>query len=668
MQALVGAVRGAGANNLVVAGTPAFCSDFSGLGNGFGLTDPTGNGIAYDAHIYPWHEWIKAGIGWVTAARTFPLLMGEMGHDGTDTGGNGSQFGGSSPTVYWSIELGAIDALGMSSTAWAFHPFGGPRLITDDTNFTPAATSGLFVLDRLQTYRDAAHAASVPNPGFETPSTNTFTYRPGTTDWTYTGNAGVQRSWGTAVEGTQTAFLQTAAATDPGADGIDGFIKTTVDFVAQGTYALSFLAATRSGTAPLPMTVTIDDVPISSVAYTPTQVAGTDQFTPITTAPFTINLAGKHKLIVAATASAGADLEALVDVVSVGAIASAVIQDQGFQNPSLLPNSYAYEPTTSLPHWTYTGNAGVERDALDAPPAPEGRGAHSDSGPQAAFLQTAAATDSGATGQDGSISQDIEFAAPGTYQFNFMAVTRTGKGALPIRVLVDGALIATITPAGTAFAAYSTPTFAIDVPGYHAVEFAATASPGADNEAFIDATTITVPNVHTVMPTPVPIADAGFETPSAAGVPHGIQPTAGSPWTFTGTTVGGFGFAAGIQADASSFSAFDGHKAPEGWQTAYLSSDGTATGTISQPVQFPAAGTYVVTYQAQRGRGGAIPVTVTIDDTNLGTFTPTHRAFYPVTTDSVTVTAGTHILTFTGGAVSGTDVFTLIDAVNIWPR
>lgn len=104
-----------------------------------------------------------------------------------------------------------------------------------------------------------------------------------------------------------------------------------------------------------------------------------------------------------------------------------------------------------------------------------------------------------------------------------------------------------------------------------------------------------------------------------------------------------------------------------GTQTAFLLSDGVTVPSISQTINFPAAGSYVINFQAQKGRNGVHPITVKVDSTVVGTHTPPCTAFYPYTTAPFTVTAGNHTISFTGSTGSGTGVWSLLDAVNIWP-
>ena len=653
LQAVLNAVRGTGANNLVVVGGLKWASDLSGVlpGGGYALTDTSsGNGIMYDMHIYPWH----AFAGWVVAARTYPILIGECGHDGSTTGGTGTSFGGNSPLLYWTL-LNKADAMGVNFTAWAFHMSGGPALITENgANYTPVSCAGQFVYNHLLSLRDSAHESTVLNQGFETPVTATFAYRPAGATWTFTGNAGIQKTWAAALApGTQTAFLQTATASDSGQNGIDGAMTQTFNFDATGTYAVSFLLSQRVGKAELPIRVSVDGVPVSSVCYTPSDSTGADLFSPVTTAPFTINSVGNHTIKLEAVASPGVNKEALIDNVSVAAMAPAWMKNQGFGAPNLTNGTFTYRPTNGI--WTFAGNSGIELNALGATPAPEGRYLN------AGFLQTAAATDTGNNAIDGTITQTIEFAAPGAYSLAFKAASRSGKGNLGIQVIIDGVVTGTVTPTSTAWASFVSPAFNIRIPGYHTVQLAATPNATVDNEAFIDDLSVTVPVASFTKYAPLAIGEAGFES-SSPSAGHGKQPT-GTAWTYTGSLADPY--YAGIQDDYSNFHNYDIHPAPEGWQTAFFSSNNTLAGAISQTINFPSSGTYAVNFQAQMGRNGGVPLTVSIDGTTVGTYTPPSKAYYPFTTPTFTVSGGNHTLKI-ACPLTAAGPFTMVDAVNIW--
>src|SRR5262249_47341947 len=147
-----------------------------------------------------------------------------------------------------------------------------------------------------------------------------------------------------------------------------------------------------------------------------------------------------------------------VDQVSI-ARASGVPQpaDPGFESPSQGTGwtAYVYDPTGSA--WSFSGNAGLAGNgsAFTAgnPPAPQGT--------QVAFVQTT-----------GSVSQAVNFTA-GSYTLSFSAAQRgnwTAAGNQTLQVLVDGTVVATVTPTGTSYATYSTAAFTVTA-GPHTIAF-----------------------------------------------------------------------------------------------------------------------------------------------------------------------------------------------------
>ncbi len=150
------------------------------------------------------------------------------------------------------------------------------------------------------------------------------------------------------------------------------------------------------------------------------------------------------------------------------------------------------------------------------------------------------------------------------------------------------------------------------------------------------------------------IQNGSFETPSIAT--YAYRPS--SSWTFISS--------AGIQHNGSAWGA---PNAPDGVQTAFLQ-DGTTggNGTISQVFTVPAAGTYSISFysalRAYRTSPTLMSFNVTMDGTNIGSFSPTATAFSQFTTSSILLTAGSHTLSFVGtGAAPDTSDF--IDFVTL---
>ena len=106
---------------------------------------------------------------------------------------------------------------------------------------------------------------------------------------------------------------------------------------------------------------------------------------------------------------------------------------------------------------------------------------------------------------------------------------------------------------------------------------------------------------------------------------------------------------------------------PQGSQVAFLQK----TGSISQAVDFAAAGSYVISFSAaQRGNFGTSneEVQVLVDGTVVGTFTPAGTSYATYTTASFNVTAGSHTITFAGVDPSGADYTAFLDQVTIEQR
>src|SRR5262249_3086338 len=153
--------------------------------------------------------------------------------------------------------------------------------------------------------------------------------------------------------------------------------------------------------------------------------------------------------------------------------------------------------------------------------------------------------------------------------------------------------------------------------------------------------------------------DFGFETPSAPfAAPPATNPLywynpSGTPWTFSGHS--------GISANGSGFTGSNPN-APQGSQVAFLQ----GTSSISQAVHFE-AGTYSLSFQAAQRAGNSQTFQVKINDGSrdivLGRFTPNGASYQSFTTDSFTVPAGNHTLSFVGTNPHGGDNTAFIDDV-----
>jgi endoglucanase len=131
LQKLLEVCRAKGARNVVVAGGLDWAFDLTGIAAGFALTETNGNGIVYDAHLYPWKTWYTHGKEKtqdldrfvMSAGRKHPVLIGEFGDDKGDYPQSVIEFAKQNHLAW---------------TAWCLHPNAKPNLIRD-WNYTPTA-------------------------------------------------------------------------------------------------------------------------------------------------------------------------------------------------------------------------------------------------------------------------------------------------------------------------------------------------------------------------------------------------------------------------------------------------------------------------------------------------------------------------------------------------
>jgi len=178
------------------------------------------------------------------------------------------------------------------------------------------------------------------------------------------------------------------------------------------------------------------------------------------------------------------------------------VDDAGFETPDVGTGSSAYvgHPTGSA--WTFSGALTDAYGTASDPDTNKSGVAGNNSGftsgnpnapqgTQVAFLQGAS-----------TISQALSFAA-GTYTLSFQAAQRQNHqpaGNQTIQVLVDGAVVATITPSGTSYATYTTASFTLTA-GVHTLAFVGQNTTG-DSTAFIDQVSVSPTNTFTYSTAP----------------------------------------------------------------------------------------------------------------------------------------------------------------------
>ena len=154
-QALVTAIRGTGANNMIVAGGINWAWDMTGIAAN-ALTDTgSGNGIAYEAHIYDnkggttqaqkinlWNTNVTVAV-----AAGYCVIIGEFGPvtDGTQDNAGCTPF--ESDLISW-INGNNPQSYVYNAMGWCWHQGASPKLIKD-WSFTPTDCHGLQVKNWL---------------------------------------------------------------------------------------------------------------------------------------------------------------------------------------------------------------------------------------------------------------------------------------------------------------------------------------------------------------------------------------------------------------------------------------------------------------------------------------------------------------------------------------
>ena len=144
MQKLVETVRATGAKNVVICGGLDWAYDCSGVTNGYELKDPSGHGIVYSVHVYPWKaNWQKC---FLDCAAKHPLFLGEVGCQDFKM-----PFETELKDPYaWATDiLALIQQHRLNWTAWSFHPSASPCVISG-WDYKPTACWGAFVRAALR--------------------------------------------------------------------------------------------------------------------------------------------------------------------------------------------------------------------------------------------------------------------------------------------------------------------------------------------------------------------------------------------------------------------------------------------------------------------------------------------------------------------------------------
>ncbi len=175
MQDLLETVRAQGANNIVVVGGLDYAFDlrgilpgYNGLPDGYALEDTaSGNGIVYDAHVYPWKPEIQLRAG--NAALLYPVLLGEFGHpSGTTVDFIQNSF--ELPDTWMPRMMDWINTNNFHWVGWNFSEGSHPAMLTD-WSYTPTSYWGEYARSHMQSYADPTALRVVGGTIIGTPGT-----------------------------------------------------------------------------------------------------------------------------------------------------------------------------------------------------------------------------------------------------------------------------------------------------------------------------------------------------------------------------------------------------------------------------------------------------------------------------------------------------------------
>ena len=333
---------------------------------------------------------------------------------------------------------------------------------------------GTAFIDSVAITQDSAPPTSVPL-GFDSAGTaqngHRYAYSPQDTAWSFSSQAGVTgnntdftNGNAPSPSGQQVAFLQN-----------QGSVSQATTWSA-GHYLVHFQLAQRAnyGAAQV-VQVLIDGAVVGTFAPTGSSYQAE------TTTSFVVT-AGTHTLTFRGT-RADADSTAFVGDVAIAqdsaslSAAVAATQDMaplaanalGFDSANTMLNSrhYTYNPRDTS--WSFTSQAGVTGNNTDFtngnPVAPGAQ--------QVAFLQN-----------QGSVSRVVANWSAGSYTIGFQLAQRANYGSSQVvQVLVDGVVVGTFAPTGSAYQAATTPSFAVAA-GSHTITFRGTRS-DSDATAFV---------------------------------------------------------------------------------------------------------------------------------------------------------------------------------------
>jgi hypothetical protein len=466
---------------------------------------------------------------------------------------------------------------------------------------------------------DGSFAAPALTPG-------AYVVAPGSSPWTYAGDAGVSsnqsdftRGDPNAPSGSQVAFIKGA-----------GSISQAVSLDA-GVYNLSLLAAQRINyqTQPQTVEVLVDGANVGEFQpNTPIAPATTTAYSAFETTNFTVTQ-GTHTIELLGLTPNSSDSTVFVDEVTVTPAVDSIV-DGGFEQPALPLNGFAPDAIGSA--WQFTGQAGIAKNGSNfvtnwttAQNAPAGS--------QVAYLEGV-----------GSMSQ-TDFLDAGTYQLTFLAAQRQiyQSSFQEVEIFVDGVASGIVDPVNTLYGTYSSVAFTVTT-GPHTFEFLGLNPNGGDNTVFVDQVTLSSNGIQ----------DGSFELPQLAARAYQTAPT-GTSWQYAGT--------AGVAHNGSS-NTTNNPNAPDGLQVGFIKNSGSITQSVDL-IQ----GAYSVSFAAAlQASNQSQQVEVLIDGVKVGVVAPIGVGYKLYNTPNFTITvAGMHSVELLGLSPSTANNTALIDEVSLVP-
>jgi len=280
LQALLTAVRNAGANNIVVAGGLNWAFDLTGLPAN-DLTDTgSGNGVLYSSHVYSSKGYPAGGTQWDTyitnATATSPphaVIIEEFGATSSD----GAAWDNS--TIAWLNGTNSKNYV-YSGMAWAFSSDVGPTLLTSFSGYPTTSYHGAPV----STWLYNLNQTPTPNCG-SGGNTPTFTSTP-----TKTSTSTPTATRSNTATNTPTSSATPSPTRTPTATPTNTVASTstpTVTKTATSTPTNSLTATpsnTSTGSPTRTATATTTNTTATTATTTPTK---TSSFTPTQTATAT---------------------------------------------------------------------------------------------------------------------------------------------------------------------------------------------------------------------------------------------------------------------------------------------------------------------------------------------------------------------------------------------